>query len=147
MGSACFLPQYSEDLDVFLAGCILFVVGGIFYVAICLCTFVEALSEKGLATLEAAENGLYLLGSWLFLFGTFLYWPPKSHYEGIEWVQKMSLGQYFNLFEPELEGTLLFIVGSVLFAFAAFVNALNQRAFDIWTSKLLSAITSLYLGG
>jgi hypothetical protein len=147
VGSACFLPQYSHSLNVFLAGCILFVVGSVIYVVICVCTFIEALCEKGLVTLEAAENGLYLLGSWLFLFGTFLYWPSESHYAGVKYIQNLSLAQYFNLFEPELEGTLLFIAGSVLFAFAAFFNALNQREFDEWASRLLPVITSLYLGG
>lgn len=147
IGSFCFLPPYSDDIDVFLAGCILFVVGGVFYLAICVCSFCEALSQKGLMTFEAGENGLYLVGSWLFLVGTFLYWPPEAHYKHIENMKDLSLGQLLNLFEPEFEGTILFIVGSVMFAFAAFLNALNQREFDAWTSRLLSAITSLYLGG
>jgi len=147
VGSVCFLPPYSDDVDVFLAGCILFVIGGLFYLLICSCTFFEALSLKGLWTLECAENGLYLCGAWLFLIGTFLYWPSEARYRHIEKFKDMSLGQYFNLFEPEFEGTILFIIGSVMFAFAAFFNALNQREFDEWTSKLLSAITSLYLGG
>jgi len=147
VGSVCFLPPYSDNLDVFLAGCILFVIGGLLYLIICACAFFEALSLKGLQTLEASENGLYLFGSWLFLVGTILYWPAEAHYRHIDKLQEMSLGQYFNLFDPEFEGTLLFIIGSVMFAFAAFFNALNQREFDEWTSKLLSAITSLYLGG
>lgn len=146
-GSACFLPPLSDDLDVFLAGCLLFVIGGAFYVLICCCSFAEALSEKGLATFEAAENGLYLLGSWVFLVGTFLYWPKEAHYKHIETLKGLTFGQYFNLFDPEFEGTLLFIVGSVMFAFGAFFNALNQHEFNDWSSKLLSAITSLYLGG
>jgi len=147
IGSVCFLPPYSDDVQVFLAGCLLFVIGGVIYLIICSCSLSEALAEKGFWTLEAAENGLYLFGSWLFVVGTFLYWPEKARWEHIEDLKGLSLGQYFNLFDPEFEGTLFFIAGSVLFAFAAFFNALNQREFNLWPSKLLSAITSLYLGG
>lgn len=146
-GSVCFLPAYSHDLQVFLLGCVLFVVGSAVYVGICLFTFFEALKEKGLMTLEASENFMYLVGSWLYLVGTFLYWPAEGHYKEMADIKELSLGQYFNFFEPEFEGTVLFAVGSVLFAFAAFVNALNIRHFDDWTSIALSAITSLYMGG
>lgn len=147
VGSVCFLPKYSHDLQVFMLGCVLFVVGSVVYCGICLFALIEALKEKGLPSLEAGENGMYLLGSWLFLVGTFLYWPAEAHYKYIEHVKDMSLGQYFNLFEPEFEGTVLFAIGSVLFAFAAFTNALNIRGFDDWTAKTLSAITSLYMAG
>ena len=43
-------------------------------------------------------------------------------------------------------GTILFMVGSAFFAFASFVNGLNQRSFDILTNQLLTAVTSMYLG-
>lgn len=147
IGSVCFLPPYSNDLRVFLIGCQLFVTGSCFYVVICGCTLAEAMHEKGLVTFETAENAFYLLGSWLFLVGTFLYWPAEAHYKYVEGVKDLSLGQIFNLFEPEFEGTILFIVGSVLFAFAAFFNALNQRSFDTWAARLMTATTSLYMGG
>lgn len=147
VGSVCFLPPYSDDVDVFVAGCILFCIGGFLYLIICGCAFYEAVAKDGLATLESGENGLYLFGSWLFLVGTVLYWPEEAHYRQIEKLQEVCPGQYFNLFEAEFEGTILFIIGSVMFAFAAFFNALNQQEFRGWTSKLLSAITSLYLGG
>lgn len=39
------------------------------------------------------------------------------------------------------------MVGSAFFAFASFVNGLNQRSFDTLTNQLLTAVTSLYLGG
>jgi len=147
IGSFCFMPPYSDDVDVFLAGCILFVVGGAIYMVNCGLSFWEAVNKHGLWTLEGAENTNYLLGSWLFLVGTFLYWPEEAHYKHIENIKDMSLGQLLNLMSPEFEGTLLFMAGSCMFAFGAFFNALNQREFDEWTSKLLSAITSLYLGG
>ena len=43
-------------------------------------------------------------------------------------------------------GTILFMVGSAFFAFASFVNGLNQRSFDTLTNQLLTAVTSMYLG-
>lgn len=147
VGSACFLPQYSKDLDVFIAGCVLFVVGAALYCIICTFTLAEALHESGCQSFETSENVLYLAGSYVYFIGTVLYWPSEAHQEHIEAFKDMSLGQYFNLFEPEFEGTVLFIVGSVMFAFAAFLNGLNQRRFDLFVNKLLTATTSLYMGG
>lgn len=147
VASICFLPTYSHDLQVFLLGCLLFVIGSVLYCGICGFTLMEAVKEKGLVTFEGGENVMYLIGSWLYLVGTFLYWPAEAQYKNIKRIQDLSLGQFFNLMSPEFEGTILFAVGSVLFAFAAFTNALSQRRFDDFTSKMLSAITSLYMGG
>mmetsp|Transcript_31604 Transcript_31604/g.71860 ORF Transcript_31604/g.71860 Transcript_31604/m.71860 type:complete len:265 (+) Transcript_31604:99-893(+) len=147
-GSICFLPAFSHDLKVFLAGCALFVLGGLIYVGVCTFTLVEAVRERGCNTFEAWENILYLVGSLIFVAGTVLYWPPEAHHEGMEWlINNMSLGAYFNLFTPEFEGTLMFIIGSLLFVFAAFVNGLDQRNFGSAEGKMLSGTTSLYMGG
>merc|ERR1719473_715343 len=59
----------------------------------------------------------------------------------------MSLGVYFNLFSPEFEGSPLFVLGSLVFAAAAFVNGLSQRSFDTTKNKMLTATTSLYMMG
>lgn len=147
IGSVCFHPAYAKDLDVFVAGCVLFVVGAVIYVVICSFTLFEAVQEKGAVSWEAGENWMYFIGSWIFLIGTFLYWPKDAHHVTIEKMQEYSLGQYFNLLEPEFEGSILFIIGSVMFAFAAFFNAMHQKKFDEWTGKMLSGITSLYMGG
>lgn len=147
-GSICFLPTFSHDLQVFLVGCGLFVLGGLVYVGVCSFTLLEAVRERGWVTFEAWENILYLVGSVIFVVGTILYWPPEAHHEGMDWlVNTMSLGAYFNLFTPEFEGTLLFIVGSLFYVFAAFVNGLDQRNFASAEGQLLSATTSLYMGG
>jgi len=148
-GSICFLPSYSHSLDVFLLGCLLFVLGSLIYVAICSFTLAEAVRFEGWWSAEAAENGLYTLGSWVFLVGTFLYWPPEAHYEHIGWFQgTLSLSSYFNTFSVEFEGTVLFIIGSLLFVIAAFINGLNQRGpFESVRSRLLTATTSLYMAG
>lgn len=146
-GSVCFLPHWAKDLHTFLLGCFLFVVGAAIYCVICTFTVCEALAEKGWISFETWENGLYLVGSWVFLAGTILYWPKKAHYEYINELKEYSLGQYFNWFEPEFEGTLLFMIGSIMFSFAAYFNALSQRRFDEWTSRMLTGITSLYMAG
>lgn len=137
-GSICILPDHT--LDVFLAGCILFISGGAIYLGLSIFTLYEALRERGWSY-EAMENALYLGGSLIFLAGTVLYWPEEAQHAHVEWMKGLSLGMYFNLFEPEFEGTLLFIAGSILFAFAALVNGLNKR------SRLLIATTYLYMGG
>jgi hypothetical protein len=149
VGSVCFLPQYSHDLEAFLLGCFLFVVGSVLYVVICSITLAEAVRYEGVWSAEAAENALYTAGSWVFLVGTFLYWPPEAHYGNIQWFQMhLSLSAYFNTFSTEFEGTVLFIIGSLMFVLAAFVNGLNQRApFDNVRSRLLTATTSLYMAG
>lgn len=145
VGSACFLPPYSHDLQIFLAGCIIFVVGSAFYVVVCTFTLAEAYVEKGVCSWEFCENSLYLLGSWLYLIGTVFYWPEDAQI--VDVVQQCSLAQYYNLFSPEFEGTLLFIAGSGLFTMAAFTNALSQRTSDELASRLLTAVTTLYMIG
>lgn len=147
LGSVCFLPSFSKDLEVFLAGCALFIVGAVIYVVVCLITYLEAAAEKGVFSYEAWEHALYTVGSWVFLAGTVLYWPREAHHSYIKALQGCSLGQYFNLFSPEFEGSVLFIIGSLMFAAAAFINALNQRKLYEDISKLLTAITSLYMAG
>lgn len=147
VGSVCFLPPYSHNLNVFLWGCALYIVGSLIFVLICTYAMVEAIIEKGIISLECLENALYMLASWIFAWGTVLYWPAEAHHEEIEAMQECSLGQYYNMFSPEFEGTLLFIAGSLMFAFAAFTNALNQRRFEETPSKMLTATTSLYMCG
>mmetsp|Transcript_92021 Transcript_92021/g.269226 ORF Transcript_92021/g.269226 Transcript_92021/m.269226 type:complete len:268 (-) Transcript_92021:96-899(-) len=148
VGSICFLPTFSHELYIFLSGCALFVVGSLIYCGICIFSLAESIRERGVKTFEACENVLYLAGSVIFVVGTILYWPPEAHHRGMDWlVESISLGAYFNLFTPEFEGTLLFILGSLLFVCAAFVNGLDQRTFDSDESRLLGATTTLYMGG
>mmetsp|Transcript_124123 Transcript_124123/g.386549 ORF Transcript_124123/g.386549 Transcript_124123/m.386549 type:complete len:264 (+) Transcript_124123:45-836(+) len=147
-GSVCFLPVFSHQLHVFLTGCALFVIGSLLYLGICTFSLAESVRERGFKTFEACENVLYLVGSVVFAVGTVMYWPPEAHHKGMDWlVESISLGVYFNLFTPEFEGTLLFILGSLLFVCAAFVNGLDQRTFDSSESRLLGATTTLYMGG
>jgi len=146
VGSVCFFPD--GDLDVFLLGCHLFVVGSAVYVGIGLYSLMEAYHhDKGVSSIEFWENVLYAAGSWLYLIGTILYWPEKAHYQKIERMKDLSFGQYFNVFTPELEGSMLFIVGSFMFVFASFANALNHRKYEQDLSDLLVAITAIDMFG
>mmetsp|Transcript_17452 Transcript_17452/g.31485 ORF Transcript_17452/g.31485 Transcript_17452/m.31485 type:complete len:283 (-) Transcript_17452:82-930(-) len=149
-GSVCFLPNYAHEVSIFLDGCALFVVGGAIYVFISVFASWEAIRHCGCFSLETCENFLYLIGSGYFLIGTILYWPDKAHTYGIAQLKSMSLGVYFNLYSPVFEGTVLFIVGSLLFALAAFVNGLNLHEHDHEDTKsrqLLTATTMCYLIG
>jgi hypothetical protein len=147
IGSICFLPRYSVNFFAFVAGCVLFVVGSATYSVVSSFTLWEAIHEKGVASFEVGENLLYATGSWAYLLGSVLYYPGEDQYEQLEELKGVSLVQYSNLFERELCGTMLFIVGSFFFAFAAFTNALNQRKFGEWSSRMLTIVTALYLGG
>mmetsp|Transcript_26716 Transcript_26716/g.61511 ORF Transcript_26716/g.61511 Transcript_26716/m.61511 type:complete len:281 (+) Transcript_26716:150-992(+) len=149
-GSICFLPKYAHEVSIFLDGCALFVAGGAIYVLISFFTSLEAIRHCGCFSLETCENMLYLVGSVFYLIGTVLYWPDKAHTYGIAELKSMSLGVYFNLFSPVFEGTMLFIVGSLLFALAAFINGLNLHEHDhedIKSRQLLTATTMCYLIG
>lgn len=147
VGSACFLPYYKHDIEAFLWGCFLFALGSVVFLGLSMFTLMEAVRDKGGSSLEAFENLLYVLGSFIFVVGTILYWPERPSDFNLRWIQNMSLGSYFNLFSPEFEGTLLFILGSVVFGAAAFANALNQKDLDSVEGKMLTATTSAYMVG
>eukprot|EP00933_Yihiella_yeosuensis_P015940 TRINITY_DN1376_c2_g5_i1.p1 TRINITY_DN1376_c2_g5~~TRINITY_DN1376_c2_g5_i1.p1 ORF type:complete len:284 (-),score=50.31 TRINITY_DN1376_c2_g5_i1:188-1039(-) len=150
IGSICFLPTFAHDMPVFLFGCFLFIWGSVIYTMITSYSLVEGLKHNNSSfwSFETVENMLYLLGSLLYLVGTIMYWPAEDDRYHLQWLaNNMSLGVYFNLFSTQFEGTLLFMIGSAMFAFAAFINGLNQRSFDTVSNQLLTTITSMYLGG
>lgn len=148
-GSTCFLPVFSVDVPVFLIGCYLFIGGSILYFLVCLFCFVEALQEKGRGTFEVWENALYLLGCALFFIGTFLYMPEQEECDEFARGSKTcaNIAQEVNRYDEEFFGSVLFAVGSVIFAIAAFLNAMGQRQYDQWTHNMLSIITFCYLFG
>jgi hypothetical protein len=147
VGSVCFFPALAHNLDIFLAGCSLFIVGGAIYLILSVINLAEALREKDRGSWETHQHLLYFVGSFFFLVGTILYWPSRAQWKTIEYLKGVSPVQYFNLFPPELEGTLLFILGSVVFAAAAFINGVNETAGDTVSGQLLRASTSLYMAG
>lgn len=118
------------------------------YLGLSIYALAEALYAQGISSLEACENSLYVAGALLFNAGTILYWPEETN-----WVMVIaskdyvSPAQYFNWFSPEFEGTVLFIIGSLFFAMASYVNGLTLRAFDTPVQKMLTASTTCYMVG
>lgn len=147
ISSVCFLPHFAHTLNTFLAGCAGYIAGSFLYLLLSAFAQAEAYIEKGWTSMEFCENSLYFIGSWTFFVGTVLYWPSEAHHKIMEKLQGCTVAQYLNIFSPEFEGTLLFIAGSMMFAMAAFTNALNQRKFDDRTSTMLTITTSLYMLG
>lgn len=147
IGSACFLPSFSRDQEIFITGCVLFVMGTTGYLVISIWGMAESIYENGIESLEACENALYVAGALLFNAGTILYWPEEANWPITLASKELSPGQFFNWFSPEFEGTVLFIIGSIFFAMAAYVNGLNQRGFDTPIKKMLTAATTCYMVG
>lgn len=147
IGSACFLPSFSTNRDIFVMGCVLFVLGTTGYLGISIFALAEALYVKGVDSLEACENSLYVAGAILFNAGTVLYWPEESDWPATLAARELAPGQFFNWFSPEFEGTVLFIIGSLFFAMASYVNGLSQRGFDTAIQKMLTASTTCYMVG
>lgn len=156
-GSIFFLPVYSSTLDTFYYACDCFIVGSFGFCAVCAFTLAEAVVDSGAFTMEALENALYLAGSWLFLMGSIVYRPDNKKLGDdlavLTSVDKpvFTLEKYCQSFggnvDGEMLGCILFIVGSVLFAAAAFLNAMNPRKSHEELSRLLSATTCFYFAG
>lgn len=147
IGSACFLPSFSHDRDIFILGCILFVIGTTGYLGNSIFVLAEALYMKGIDSLETVESSLYVAGAILFNAGTILYWPEEANWPMTLAAREISPGQFFNWFSPEFEGTVLFIIGSFFFAMAAYVNGLRQSNFDTPVQKMLTASTTCFMIG
>mmetsp|Transcript_81811 Transcript_81811/g.231887 ORF Transcript_81811/g.231887 Transcript_81811/m.231887 type:complete len:262 (+) Transcript_81811:72-857(+) len=149
-GSVCFLPEYARNSYTYYEGCWLFIIGSALYGFICAVTLLEAMIADGVQSFEVWENLLYLLGSILFLVGSVMYVPTEQQAVVFHRSAYMSLEQLCEaarLMDHKFLATVYFIAGSVLFAFAAFTNALSQKRFDEWSCRMLSAVTSLYMAG
>lgn len=154
-GSFDFLPAYSWDPEVLQHGCLLFIVGASIHLCICFYCMSEAMEKVGMWGFETWQNALYVAGCLLFLVGSVLYWPPLSAADPVESKLFLSgakhdgvgLPVYMNHYHRPFEGTVLFIIGSFLYAFAAFVNGLNLHEFHDFTTQLLTATTSTYMVG
>lgn len=150
--SSCgFCPPFVRSLEIFVASCVGYALGSLIYLGLALLSTWEASRKHGWESIEVYENLAYLVGSLVFFLGTILYWPSKA--DRIHWLldfdnlKDLSIGSYFNLMSPEFEGTLLFIAGSVLFVFAAFMNGLNHNNHLTTEGKMLTATTTLFMGG
>lgn len=148
IGSACFLPSFSSDRDIFILGCVLFVLGTTGYLGLSIFALAETLYIHGIESFEACENSLYVAGAMLFNAGTILYWPEEANWPiTIAAKDFTTPGQFFNWFSPEFEGTVLFIIGSLFFAMASYVNGLSQTDFSTPIKKMMTASTTCYMVG
>lgn len=155
-GSVCFLPRFSRQEGYLLIGCRIYVVASVILCVICLLALGEAISLKGHASFEVWENALYLAGSVAYLVGSVLFIPEAPKSSMLETfinlgraMPMMSLTDLCDSLDGDhqLAGSILFIIGSVLFALAAFTNALNLRKFDDLSSQFLTVTTTSYLVG
>lgn len=126
IGSVCFLPQYTRNVNVFVLGCLLFIVGAAIYVGISGVALMDAV-HKGKSRSKLFEDFLFFIGSLIFVYGTILFWPETSDtHKYVEALKEMSLVQYYDLMLPELEATVLFMIGSAIFALAGVLKVLGS---------------------
>jgi len=160
IGSVCFLPQYSKEVELFILGCNIFVVASIQYVVISTLSLAETVNHYGtLWNLEGMECVGWVVGSVVFLIGTVLYFPDREICDkgAIELSKNSSdnqnpdvchsLAQHMNKNSKEFWGTILFISGSCLFVIAIFFNALSQSRFDRPLDRMVAVISFNYLVG
>jgi len=160
IGSVCFLPQYSKEVELFILGCNIFVVASIQYVIISALTLAEAVNHSGtLLNFEGMECVGWMVGSVVFLIGTILYFPDRETCaKGVEKLSKNStdhlhddvchsLAQHINKNSKEFWGTILFISGSSIFVIAIFFNALSQSRFEQAHERMVAVISFNYMIG
>jgi len=104
VGSVCFLPACEA---CYREGVWLYFLGGLIYLKTAIFDLEEAYNVG--AAFEVAMNWLYVAGTAFYLVATFLYAPL---------VAEDVVGEH----RSELWGALGFIVGSVFFVFACFLN-------------------------
>jgi hypothetical protein len=130
VGSVCFLPQYTRNINVFVFGCLQFIVGGCIYVGLSGFALLDAV-HKGVSRSKLFEHFLFFIGSIIFVYGTILFWPESSDmHVYVEALKEMSIVQYYDLMLPELEATVLFMIGSAIFALAAVLKVLGSGPED-----------------
>ena len=134
VGSFSFFPGVPEK--TYVEGCELFVVGSAMYVGLAVFTSYEILEDARLSRTEPdaimlLEQALYIIGSILFLAGTIDFMPPDLS-KGFPLFATLTKGPtsfWARFFSPPdallLLGDELFVIGSILFAIAAFVAALK----------------------
>lgn len=149
IGSVCLLPPYCRNVNLFVSGCVLFVVGALIYVGLSGFTLLESYRQRSVISgAKITEHTLFFVGSLIFVYGTFLFWPEKGRlYTYAEAFHKLSIVQAYGLMVPELEATVLFIIGSAIFAFAAFVGALSLGPEDTEENKMHLCISILNFVG
>ena len=111
VGSICFLPSCSA---CYSHGVYLYVVGGFIFLKCALFDYEEALNNAGgrkPKIYEAIMNEIYVVGTVFYLIATVLYAPSVY----------TAVGAY----RSELFGGIGFIVGSLFFIFACYLNGMH----------------------
>jgi hypothetical protein len=145
VGSVCFLPEYTRNINVFVLGCLLFIVGAGIYVGLSGFTLMNAMN-KGVSRSKLFEHFLLFIGSIIFVYGTILFWPQESElHKYVFQLKEMSIVQYYDLMLPELEATVLFMIGSAVFALAAVLNVLGSGREDLPENQIHSVYAICHL--
>mmetsp|Transcript_57312 Transcript_57312/g.167744 ORF Transcript_57312/g.167744 Transcript_57312/m.167744 type:complete len:685 (+) Transcript_57312:89-2143(+) len=87
------------------------------------------------AKVNAAEKALYFAGSFVFLIGTFYFQHPKKVASSVPSIEEADV---LNM------AIAMFIVGSAIFAFAAFVNALSLASAHTTFGTWAVAVCGIY---
>jgi len=136
IGSVCFLPEYTRDINVFVLGCLLFIIGAGIFVALSGFALLDAV-HKGVDRSQLFLHFLVFIGSIIFVYGTILFWPEQSDlHKYVIRVKEISIVQYYDLMLPELEATVLFMIGSAVFALAAVLKVLGSGPEDCQENQI-----------
>lgn len=145
IGCVFFFPvDWIED---YVIGCRFFEIGSVVFAVLTLYTELDRYiarhqkeeTQRVVTKRELLEAFLYCMGSFIFLVGTFLFDPPFVE----------SLSSAFNAPKSHIENTaaILFMLGSFMFAFGSYVNALCIFEAPRMFRTLLLHVTTFYMFG
>jgi len=146
IGTVYFFPI--EGFEDFVLGCRFYEVGSVVFAGLTGYSELDRLharrhgdpSERTVTNRELLEQVLYCAGSFVFLVGTFFFDPTCIS----------GLSALFRISESHVENTaaVLFMIGSFMFSFGAYVNALSIfEAPRMFRKSLISVTTSYMFGG
>lgn len=145
VGTVYFFPL--EGLEDFTLGCRFYEVGSMLFWLLTMYTELDRYharknvsGERQVTQREILEEFLYCLGSFVFLVGTFLFDPPCV--AAFTKLLNVPKNHVLNC------AAVLFMVGSFMFSFGSYVNALSIfEAPKMFRRHLLTVTTSYMCGG
>eukprot|EP00930_Biecheleria_cincta_P018736 TRINITY_DN1448_c0_g1_i1.p1 TRINITY_DN1448_c0_g1~~TRINITY_DN1448_c0_g1_i1.p1 ORF type:complete len:425 (+),score=85.46 TRINITY_DN1448_c0_g1_i1:54-1328(+) len=145
VGTVYFFPL--EGLEDFTLGCRYYEVGSMLFWVLTMYTELDRYharknntGDRKVTQRELLEEFLYCLGSFVFLVGTFMFDPPFVA-AFTRWL-KVAKSDVLNV------AAVLFMVGSFMFSFGSYVNALSIfEAPKMFRRHLLTVTTSYMCGG
>mmetsp|Transcript_70149 Transcript_70149/g.221522 ORF Transcript_70149/g.221522 Transcript_70149/m.221522 type:complete len:437 (-) Transcript_70149:277-1587(-) len=144
VGTVHFFPL--EGLEDYVLGCRYYEAGSVVFAFLTLYTEIDRYQarrrgdeERVVTKRELLEECLYCAGSFIFLFGTFLFDPPVVE----------NLSEVFSVSRGHIEDTAaaMFMIGSFLFSFGSYVNALTIFEAPRMFRRLLLYVTTSYMFG